>query len=80
MTATQVKSDSRAKFVELAGKRVTNALKAIRLIGNLSNRASYDYSKEDIAKIFAALNEEINSVRQRFEQPKDNRERSFSIE
>lgn len=70
----------RIKFIELAGKRVTTALKAISLIGNLSNQANYQYTKEDIAKIFKALDEEIDSVRSRFEHKDKDHERKFTLE
>jgi len=77
---TQIQSVSkRAKFVELANKRVGNALKAISLIGNLSSRSSYEYRKEDIVKIFQALEKEIETVRQRFEEKKSNG-KSFTLE
>ncbi|SFJ14898.1 hypothetical protein SAMN04515648_2883 [Phyllobacterium sp. CL33Tsu] len=42
--------DKRGKFVQLANQRVTSALEQIRLIGNLSNRAAYDFTEEDIKK------------------------------
>ncbi len=35
--------DKRSKFVQLANQRVTKAIDQIRLIGNLSNRAAYDF-------------------------------------
>ena len=41
----------RTKFVELANKRVSRALKAIQLIGNLSNRSNYDFTEEDVTKM-----------------------------
>ncbi len=58
--------DKRAKFIELANKRVTRALRDIRLIGNLSNRSSYDYSEDDARKIVRALQKEIETLRTRF--------------
>lgn len=57
----------REKFVRLASARVTKALKDIQLIGNLANRSNYDYTDEDISKIFKALTDEINVCRKRFE-------------
>ena len=57
----------RAKFVNLAGKRVTKALNDIRLIGNLSNRSNYDYTEDDVAKIFRALHDEVSACKRRFE-------------
>jgi hypothetical protein len=58
----------RTKFVELANKRVSRALKAIQLIGNLSNRSSYDYTEEDVSKIFKALEDEMTDCRKRFDR------------
>ena len=44
--------DKRKKFVELAEARVNRTVKDIRLIGNLSNRGSYEYSEKDVREIF----------------------------
>lgn len=57
----------RAKFVDLAERRVTRAIKDIRLIGNLSNRNNYRYTEEDVAKIVRALKAELDELRLRFE-------------
>lgn len=62
-----MRESDREKFIRLANKRVSNALKAIDLIGNLSNKSNYDYSDSDVVKIFRALNEEIQRAKTRFE-------------
>jgi hypothetical protein len=56
----------REKFVRLAEKRTVNALHAIRLIGNLSNKAHYDFDDADIRKIVGALNREIADMQRKF--------------
>ena len=56
----------RAKFVELATKRVNRTIKDIKLIGNLSNRSAYEYSEEDAKKIIRALQREIENVKSKF--------------
>lgn len=61
------REEDRSKFVKLASARVTKALKDIQLIGNLANRSNYDYTDEDVTKIFKALNEEIAACKKRFE-------------
>lgn len=61
------REQDRAKFVKLASARVTKALKDIQLIANLANRSNYDYTDEDVTKIFKALNEEIAAAKKRFE-------------
>lgn len=58
--------DPRERFIELANKRVTNAIRQIRLVGNLANRRSYDYSEADAKKILRALQQEINILKSRF--------------
>ena len=49
----------REKFVSLAESRVSKAMHAIRLVGNLANRSNYEFSDEDVRKILAALQAEI---------------------
>jgi hypothetical protein len=57
----------RDKFVRLATKRVSNALKALQLIGNLSNRSNYSYTESDVQKIFRALQDELNTSKKKFD-------------
>ena len=61
------REEDRLKFVKLASARVSKALKDIQLIGNLANRSNYDYTDEDVKKIFKALNEEIAACKNRFD-------------
>lgn len=70
----------REKFVRLANKRVNNAIKAIGLIGNLSNRSNYDYTQEDAERIFLALGKELKACRERFFNAGRKREKRFSLE
>ena len=62
-----MREDDRQRFVELANKRVSKALKSIQLIGNLSNRSNYDYTEADVAKVIRALQEEVAACRKRFD-------------
>jgi hypothetical protein len=58
--------DKRAKFVELANKRVTRSIRDLKLVGNLANKGAYDFSDEDAKKIIRALQKEVDSIRARF--------------
>jgi hypothetical protein len=62
-----VRQADRRKFVDLAQKRVSKALKDIQLVGNLSNRSNYDYAEEDVAKIMKALSDELSACRKKFD-------------
>lgn len=64
------KRSKREKFVELAEKRTTNAIKAIRVIGKLSNRNAYEYDDEDVKKIVKALNDEVEALRTKMKSNK----------
>jgi hypothetical protein len=55
------------KFKELAEKRTNNAIKQIKLIGNLANPSNYDYSDAQVKKIISALNDEIAATSRKFE-------------
>ena len=57
--------DKRGKFVALAESRTVNAIRAIRVIGKLANRAHYEYTDADVKKIVHALAKETESVRAR---------------
>lgn len=58
-------STKRAKFVQLAGNRTVNAIKAIRVIGKLGNKSAYDYTEADVKKIASALSKEVEALKAR---------------
>jgi hypothetical protein len=58
--------DKRQKFVTLAERRTINAMRAIRVIGNLANRSHYEFADADVRKIVAALSGEVEAMKRRF--------------
>lgn len=56
------------KFKRLASKRTTNILNQLRLLGNLSNRANYEYREEDVRKMFHVIDEETRLIRGKFQE------------
>jgi hypothetical protein len=73
------RENDRNKFVELANKRVNNAVKTIRLIGNLSNKSNYSYSDEDVRKIFSCLQKEIREAKRRFDEGTEREKGAFQL-
>jgi hypothetical protein len=57
--------DKRRKFVELAEKRTVNAIRAIRVIGKLGNKAHYHYDEKDVKKIVSTLSREVEALKTR---------------
>ena len=39
----------------------------LRLLGNCSNTATYEYTKEDVKKIFTAIDEELKATKSKFD-------------
>ncbi|PLY00755.1 MAG: hypothetical protein C0623_06605 [Desulfuromonas sp.] len=76
---SQRKQEKRDKFIELANKRVTKAIKDLRLIGNLSNRRTYDYNDEDVKKITRALQRELDAMKVRFRGEAGDDDTIFSL-
>lgn len=72
-------SDDREKFKRLAEKRVNNAIKNIRLIGNLSNRSNYSYTDQEVDKIFRALDKELKHAKSRFKDDSDQDDTPFRL-
>jgi len=77
-----VSATDREKFVRLANRRVSNALKAMQLIGNLANRSNYDYTEADVQKIFKALQEELSASKKKFDmaQKRNGKAVGFTLE
>lgn len=71
--------NKRQKFIEIAERRVTRLLKDIRLIGNLSNRGNYIYEREDVSKIFAAIEAELKTSRKRFDMALASEDKGFKL-
>ena len=67
--------DKREKFEELGEKRMKEAIKKIRLLGNLSNKNNYDYTDEHAKIMIDTLEKEIQLLKNKF-----NRENEPSIE
>lgn len=72
--------DKRRKFIDLAESRVNRAIKDIRLIGNLANKNSYEYSEEDARRIIRALQKEVDAAKARFLGDSGGKDTEFRLE
>ena len=61
------------KFKRLATYRTNAVLEKLRLLGNLSNKSNYDYSDEEINKIFYAIDSQLKSIKVRFSVKRKNK-------
>tara|TARA_B110000196_G_scaffold48444_1_gene39058 strand:- start:1185 stop:1448 length:264 start_codon:yes stop_codon:yes gene_type:complete len=75
----RTKESKRASFLKLAEKRTNNTLKSLDLIANLANKYYYDYSDEQVGKIFSAIKERINEAEDAFNKAKSNTKEDFKL-
>ena len=55
-----------SRFKRIATRRVQEILDKFRLLGNCANKHTYDYSDEEIQKIFSAIDEELKKTKAKF--------------
>lgn len=68
MTKFDVK---RERFKRLAALRTNSILRRLKVLGNCANRQAYEYTEEEIKKIFSTIEEQIRIIRSRFHFPKE---------
>lgn len=66
----------REKFIRLCESRMTNCLKQIELLENLSNTNAYEYTLEDIDKMVKRLRKAISELDKTF---KEETKKKFSL-
>ncbi|MEO0010165.1 MAG: hypothetical protein ABIK22_01690 [candidate division WOR-3 bacterium] len=57
------------RFKRVASRRTQKVLEALRILGNCANRAEYEYTEEDVRKIFSAIEKQLADVKARFRTP-----------
>ena len=57
---------NRERFEDVGGKRVQYLLDKLELLGNCANRNNYEYSVEDIRKMFVAIRESLKRTEGKF--------------
>ena len=62
------KETNKEAFRRLATKRTKNVIEKIRILGHCANSQLYEYSEEDVRKIFKAIENELKSVKAKFSQ------------
>lgn len=54
------------RFIRVVTKRTNDTLNKIRLLGNCSNKSGYDYSEQEINKIFGTIDRALKEARSKF--------------
>jgi hypothetical protein len=54
------------RFKRIASKRTNEILEKIRILGNCSNKSSYEYSEEEVNKIFSEIDKQLKLTKAKF--------------
>ena len=70
MSTEQEKAE---RFKRVAENRTNKIIDQIRLLGNCANRSNYEYSDEDIKKIFSAIESELKETKFKYQTRSKNK-------
>ena len=66
-----VNENRRERFKRLAMARTNMVLQKLKVLGNCANRQAYEYSEEEVEKIFASIDKYLKSIKAKFLFPKE---------
>lgn len=61
----------RQKFQRLAEARTNRIIEQLDILGNLSNKSNYEYTPEEVNKIFRSIERALRRVERQFEDSND---------
>lgn len=80
----EINEEKRNKFMEYAGKRVNNVLHDMQILEPMARSNAYDFTKEDVEKMFLVMQNTLDSVREeynkKFEQKAKSEKKIFSFD
>jgi len=59
------------RFKRLATQRTNIVLKRLKVLGNCSNRSAYEYTEEEVNKIFSEIERRLREIKSKFHFPKN---------
>lgn len=77
VNATQTRNNEtkNEKFRRLAESRVNTVLDRLRLLGQLADKKNYEYTDEQVSKIFRAIDSELKDTKSKFQKGSAGRKR-----
>ena len=55
------------RFKRVAENRTNKIIDQIRLLGNCANKSNYEYTEEDVKKIFNAIETELRATKRKYQ-------------
>jgi len=66
------------RFERIAEQRTNKIIKTLDLLGNCSNKNNYEYTDEQVRRIFNAIERELKITKNKFTEHKD-RKKKFKL-
>lgn len=63
--------NKRERFKRLGTQRTNSVLQRLKVLGNCSNRSAYDYTEEEISRIFSEIERKVRETKSKFHFPKE---------
>jgi len=60
------KEDKRERFKRLATQRTNTVLLKIKVLSNCANRSAYEYTEEEVNKIFSEIDRRVKEAKGKF--------------
>jgi hypothetical protein len=73
-----MKEMKRNRFVRVAERRVNNLLRDFDSLGKCANRKNYDYSSDDVKRIFQAIEKKLKVIKSLYESSSEDK-RTFTL-
>lgn len=61
------------RFKRVAENRTNKIIDNIRLLGNCANQSNYEYSEDDVKKIFTAIETELRNTKLKYQSKSKSR-------
>lgn len=71
------KQEKMMRFERIAEKRVSDVLKKMQLIGNLSNKNNYEYTDKHVKQIIDSLENELKILKSKFSEESNEKTTEF---
>jgi len=62
----EISNNKRERFKRLAVYRTNEVLKKLRVLGNCANRSAYEYTEDEINKIFFEIERRVKEIKAKF--------------
>lgn len=75
-----VNETKRERFIRVAEARTNKIINMMKLLGNCSNKSNYEYTDDDVYKIFTVIERETKNARIKFNGANPRKEDRFTLE